>query len=214
MFITFEGPEGSGKSTQAQALCAYMDARGRQAVLTREPGGTALGDRLRELLMNTTDVAINPRAEALLFAAARAQLVQEVIRPALAAGRVVICDRFADSTIAYQSFGRGLPLAEVRQVVEFASGGLKPDLTVLLDLPPEEGRRRKGTDLGDRFEDEELDFHRRVRQGYLALAAAEPGRWFVVDGRLGRDEVAALIRARVDSRLDEAGRPTGLQQGE
>ncbi len=213
MFITFEGPEGSGKSTQAQLLSAYLTQRGWPVLLTREPGGTALGDYLRRLLMNATEVAINSRAEVLLFSAARAQLVAEIIRPALAAGRVVICDRFADSTIAYQSFGRGLALAEVRRVVEFASDGLRPDLTVLLDLPPEEGRRRKGAELGDRFEDEAPEFHRRVRQGYLALAAAEPARWLVVDGRLGRDEIAALVRARVDSLLGAAGGPMGRQPG-
>ena len=208
MFITFEGPEGSGKSSQAQLLFHHLEQAGRRVLLTREPGGTALGDRLRGLLMAAADVAIVPQAEVLLFAAARAQLVAEVIRPGLATGGIVICDRYSDSTLAYQAFGRGLELDAVRRVVDFATAGLVPDLTVLLDLPPEEGLRRKGAEPSDRFEREDLAFHRRVREGYLALARRSPARWLVLDARGSRDELAAAIRARVEAQL--ASRPSGV----
>lgn len=210
MFITFEGPEGSGKSTQAQALHRHLVETGLAVVLTREPGGTALGDSLRRLLMDAVDVPIDPRAETLLFAAARAQLVAEVIAPALAAGKVVICDRYSDSTIAYQAYGRGLEPHAVRRVVDFATGGLQPDLSVLLDLPPEDGLKRKKAEPVDRFERETLDFHRRVREGYLSLAGQSPERWLVVDGTLPERSAFALICTRVEALLGRRGRTTGV----
>lgn len=199
MFVTFEGPEGSGKSTQAHLLASYLRERGAQVMLTREPGGTPLGDRLRDLLLEQTGIALNARAQVLLFSAARAQLVADRIRPALAEGRWVICDRYVDSTIAYQVYGCGLALHEVETVVGFATGGLMPRLTVLLDLPPEAGLRRKGPEGGvDRFEGEDLAFHRRVREGYLTLARREPERWLVLDATLPVAEIAQRIRERVD----------------
>lgn len=206
MFIVFEGPEGSGKSTQAQLLADHLGATGRKPILTREPGGTRLGEVLRGLLMNNTDLEVTPRAEVLLFSAARAQLVDKVIAPALAAGHIVICDRFSDSTLAYQAYGRGLDPAGVKSVVGFATAGLAPDLVVLLDLPPERGFQRKPAAV-DRFEMESPRFHERVRQGYLEMARQSPERWFVVDA--GRDvyEVAGDVRAKVDSVLGE--RSTG-----
>ncbi len=187
LFITFEGPEGCGKTTQAQVLFHRLQARGYPVALLREPGGTALGERIREILLHAADVPLSPHAEALLFAASRAQFVTEAIRPRLAAGMVVLCDRFADSTLAYQGYGRGLDLAALQAVLDFATGGLLPDLTFLLDLPAEEGLRRKqqnellsGLPDWDRFEQEQVAFHRRVREGYLRMAAAG-GRWVIVD---------------------------------
>lgn len=201
MFVSFEGPEGSGKSTQAILLAEHLQARGYRTVLTREPGGTALGDRLRELLMRSTEVRLTPRAETLLFCAARAELVEEVVRPRLAEGYWVICDRYSDSTLAYQAYGRGLDPAAVQEVISFATGGLLPDLTVLLDLPPEEGLHRKGLEGDDRFEREALAFHCRVRTAYLDLARCQPQRWLVVDARLPVAEAAGEISARVDRLL-------------
>ena len=167
-------------------------------LLTREPGGTALGDRVRELVLLTGDVAISPAAETLLYCAARAQLVEQVLRPALAAGQIVIVDRYADSTLAYQVAGRGLDRAAVEAVLRFATGGLQPELTILLDLPVERGleRRRRqvaGAAEWDRIEAEALEFHRRVRAGYLELAAAEPSRWRVVDANQPPERVAEAV---------------------
>ncbi|MDA8216282.1 MAG: dTMP kinase [Dehalococcoidales bacterium] len=201
MFLTLEGPEGAGKSTQAEMLVKYLISTGRPAVLVREPGHTALGEALRDILLNRAAIPVDARAEVLLFAAARAELVQEVIRPELARGEIVVCDRYSDSTLAYQSFGRGLDLDEVGEVVRFATGGLGPDLTFLLDLPPEEGLRRGGKHPSDRFERETIDFHRRVREGYLTLARLSPRRWCIIDARLGRQEIAATIRGAVESLL-------------
>lgn len=198
MFITLEGPEGSGKSTHARLLVRHLEEMGCRTVLTREPGGTALGNRLRELLMRSAEVNLSPRTETLLFCAARAELVEEVVRPRLAEGYWVVCDRYADSTLAYQAYGRGLDSAEVQAVIRFATSGLVPDLTVLLNLPPEEGLRRKGRQGDDRFEREALSFHQRVQAGYLALARAQPERWLVVDARLPAAEVAGVIGAHVD----------------
>jgi len=181
-FVTLEGPEGSGKTVIAKRLAAALEARGTSVLLTREPGGTRLGERLREVLLSDAESQISPRADALLFNAARAQLVGEVIGPALDAGQVVICARFADSTLAYQGYGAGVSLADLRALAEIATGGLQPDLTVLLDVAPEVGLRRKAEADRTRFEATfDLDFHRRVRAGFLELAAAEPDRFVVVD---------------------------------
>lgn len=203
MFITFEGPEGSGKSTQAKLLHSYLLQRGLRAVLVREPGGTALGDKLRDILMFRIDIALSARAEALLFAAARAQLVDEVVRPHLAIGGVVICDRYADSTLAYQAYGRGLDVTSVRTIINFAINGLMPDLTFLLDVPPEIGlaRNHNARGITDRFELEELEFHQRVRQGYLEIAKAEPDRWRVIDATGTIETVWQQVREVIERRL-------------
>jgi dTMP kinase len=185
VFVAFEGGEASGKSTQADRLARRLDA-----VLTREPGGTPLGERIREVLFTQ---AMDPRTEALLMAAARAQHVAEVIEPALAAGRHVVTDRFTASSLAYQGFGRGLALDDVRALSAFATAGLEPDLYVLLDVPLEvAAARRPPTD--DRFEGEAAAFHRAVADGFRALV---DDRWLVVDGTLPADEVESIVASRV-----------------
>jgi dTMP kinase len=184
LFITLEGPEGAGKTVLGRRLADALIARGQGVLLTREPGGTELGERVRALLLarSTGDLAIEPTADALLFNAARAQLVAEVIRPALETGNVVLCARFADSTLAYQGYGAGLPIDELRSIAAVATGGLAPDLTVLLDVDPEVGLRRKAPGARNRCEASfDLDFHRRVRAGFLELAGQEPKRWRVID---------------------------------
>lgn len=199
-FITFEGPEGSGKTTQIRLLAEWLAAQGAAVLTTREPGGTRIGNAVRGILLNPAHTEMRPEAEILLFSAARAQIVGELIRPHLAGGGIVVCDRFADSTLAYQGYGRELDLAVLRQITVFATGGLIPDLTVCLDVPVLEGLRRKqGGDLAEwnRMEREQLVFHERVRQGYLALAAAEPGRWLVLDATEPIATVQAHIRAHV-----------------
>jgi dTMP kinase len=191
-FLTVEGPDGAGKTLQAARLAAALEGRGHDVLLTREPGGTRLGDEIRAVLMANGGEPIDPIADALLFNAARAQHVATVIRPALAAGRVVVSARYADSTLAYQGYGGGVDLATLRQLIEIATGGLRPDRTILLDLPAEAGLRRKTPDSHTRFETVfDLDFHRRVRDGFLALAAEEPARWVVVDA--DRDEDAVFL---------------------
>jgi len=206
-FITLEGPDGSGKTSQAQRLAADLEREGRSVVLVREPGGTDLGERLRELLLHRSEIAIDPLADALLFNAARAQLVAEVIRPALETGATVVCARFTDSTLAYQGYGAGVDLDMLRRLESIATGGLKPDVTILLDLPVEEGLDRKGRGRAalTRFEtDVDVGFHRRVRDGFLALAAEQPGRWRVVNAARPRSAVANEIRAAVQEVLSEA----------
>lgn len=205
--ITFEGGEGAGKSTQIARLCDRLVSDGGLAadgvVRVREPGGTAMGEGIRELLKRR-DASIGPEAELLLFAACRAQLVAEVIAPALRAGKVVVCDRFADSTLAYQSGGRGLPAEAVRSTNALACQGIGPRLTVLLDLPPEAGlARASARDQGrpDRLEALDIDFHRRVRASYLALAAGEPGRFLVLDAALPPSVLADAIWHEVVRRL-------------
>ena len=200
MFITFEGPDGSGKSTQIALLAERLRATGREVLTVREPGGTLAGERIRALLLGEGgSVEINPRADALLFNASRSQLVAEVIRPALARGTTVIADRFADSTLAYQGYGSGLPLDELRAVITFATAGLTPDLTVLLDLPAAEGLARKSGDGRTRFEEGfDAAFHTRVADGFRALAAAEPARWRTFDARRPKGELADEIASAVD----------------
>src|SRR3954447_7184995 len=208
-FITLEGPEGAGKTTQAAALADHLAAAGVDIHLTREPGGTWLGERVREVLLARTGTAppTDPLADALLFSAARRQLVTEVIRPTLDAGRSVLCARYADSTLAYQGYGAGIPLDTLRTLEAAATDGLRPDLTILLDLPVEVGLARKAPGEQTRFEAEfDLAFHQRVRDGFLALAAAEPGRFAVVDATLTPDAVAIAVAAAVD-RLTGRGEP-------
>ena len=197
LFITFEGGEGSGKTFQAKALYSRLSGLAIGTLLTREPGGTLLGDRLARLLKWADDTKISPLAELLLFNACRAQLIGDDIQPNLKAGKVIICDRYTDSTVAYQSYGRGLDLETVRAINGTATRGLKPDLTILLDIPVADGLARKKAEKHDRFEQEGIAFHQRVRQGYLAMAADEPLRWFVVDASQPKEEIKEIIWQRV-----------------
>ncbi len=199
LFITFEGGEGCGKSTQSRLLLKKLEQQNIPAVLTHEPGGTALGDEIRKALKRKRSSFISPQAELFLLAASRVQLLAEIIRPALEEGKVVVCDRFTHSTLVYQGYGRGLDLTIVETVNTIATQDLKPDLTILLDISPEQGLARKRS-LKDRFELEDLSFHRRVREGYLKMAAAEPDRWLVIDASLPKRKIAEIIRDRV-SRL-------------
>ncbi len=204
MFVTFEGPEGGGKTTQIRLLAGWLRQQGCEVLTTREPGGTRIGDAVRAILLNPDHVEMRAEAEILLFSAARAQLVGEVIRPHLQRGGVVLCDRFADSTLAYQGYGRGLDLAALRMITGFATAGLTPDLTICLDLSVAEGLRRKqGGALAEwnRMEREEREFHERVRAGYLALASAAQERWLVVDAAQSVEQVQAAIRMRVSEAL-------------
>ncbi len=203
LFITFEGGEGSGKSVQAKALYRRLSCLAIPAILTHEPGVTSLGRKVARWLKWGDDMDISPLAELMLFNVSRAQLVSEVIKPGLKSGRVVICDRYADSTTAYQSYGRGLDLAMVRAVNEAAIQGVQPDLTILLDMPVEAGLARKKGKKPDRFEKEALAFHRRVRQGYLALAGAEPDRWLVVDAAQSKEKIAEIIWRKVSQLLSK-----------
>ena len=205
--IAFEGVEGSGKSTQLELLRQALVGRGREVVVTREPGGTPAGERMRAVLLDP-GVELHPRAEALLFAAARAELVDAVIRPALERGAVVLCDRYLDSSLAYQGDARGLGRGPVTEVNRFATGGLLPDLVVLLDLDPASGLRRRSGEL-DRIEAQDLAFHRRVRQAFCDLAAANPGRFAVVDGAAPVAEVAAGVQAAALALLEGSGEPQG-----
>jgi dTMP kinase len=213
-FITIEGPEGAGKTTQASALASHLEEMGLDVHVTREPGGTWLGERLRDVLLaRTAAAATDPLTDAFLFNAARRQLVTEVIRPALDGGRTVVCARYADSTLAYQGYGAGVPLDRLRGLEVTATDGLKPDLTILLDLPAEDGLARVAPDDITRFEAEfDLAFHRRVRDGFLALAAAAPGRFAVIDARLPAADVAAAVAVAAD-RLAATSepRPAGVR---
>jgi len=196
LFVTLEGPEGSGKSTQLPLLVRWLEQRGYGVLHTREPGGTPISERIRDLLHDPAHTEMTARAEILLYSAARAQHVEERIRPALEQGRIVLCDRFFDSTYAYQGYGRGLDLEALHTITRFATGGLVPDVTLYLDLEPEVGlgRRRQGGGEMNRLDREALDFHRRVRLGYLKLAAAEPDRWITLDGAGTIQEVQETIR--------------------
>jgi dTMP kinase len=206
LFITIDGPDGGGKTTQAERLRGHLVERGMAVHLTREPGGTWLGERLRDIILARTEAGAaptDPLTDAFLFDAARRQLVREVIRPALEAGTTVICARFADSTLAYQGYGAGVPLDALRSLEALATDGLHPDRTVLLDLPVEAGLARKTADDVTRFEAEyDLAFHQRVRDGFLALAAGAPERIVVVDATRAVDEVAAAVAASVASLVD------------
>jgi dTMP kinase len=205
--IAFEGVEGAGKSTQLALLRQALEGRSREVVVTREPGGTPAGERIRALLLDP-GVELHPRTEALLFAAARAELVEDVIRPALERGAVVLCDRNLDSSLAYQGGARGLGRGPVEQVNRFGTGGLLPDLVVLLDLDPADGLRRRSRDP-DRIEAQDLDFHRRVREAFRDLAAADPGRFAVVDATAPVPEIAARVTAAVLALLEGSGEHRG-----
>lgn len=201
-FITLEGPEGAGKSTHLARLAEALRARGIEVLTTREPGGTPLCEAVRGLLQfNAAGEAPQTRAEVLLFLASRAQLVSQVIKPALARGTWVLCDRFCDSTFAYQGYGRGLELAQLRALNAFATAGLMPDLTLLLDIPEAESARRLAERKGpaDRFEQEQAAFHRRLAEGFREMAAAEPARFRVIDSSGSEAQTAAQILAAVES---------------
>jgi dTMP kinase len=205
MFITLEGPEGSGKSMQICDLAEFLRQQGYQVLTTREPGGTFIGDQIREVIMRMDNTMMNPRTEILLFCAARAQIVAEVIRPSLEKGLVVISDRYADSTLAYQGYGHGLDLDILRQILHFATGGLQPDLTLLLDVDVEEGlsRRRIGGGEWNRLDAQQLAFHQRVRQGYLKMAAEEPERWRIINARQKPDRVQVDIQAAIKEKFKQ-----------
>jgi len=203
LFITFEGGEGCGKSVQTRALYKKLSQLAIPAVLTHEPGGTPLNKKIRDLLKRADDISISPLAELLLFNASRTQLIDEVIRPELEKGKVVICDRYTDSTIAYQSYGRGLDMETVRAVNDIATQGLKPDLTILLDISAQEGLARKKK--RDRFEQEDIAFHQRVREGYLQLAKEEPQRWLAIDAVQSRAKIAEVIWHKVSLLLSQQG---------
>jgi len=195
VLVTFEGGEGTGKSTQIRLLAARLEAAGLPVLTLREPGGTRVGELVRDLLLDPAHGAMSARAELLLYEASRAQLVAEVIEPALAAGEVVLCDRFSDSTIAYQGLGRGLPLDEVRALNAAATAGLVPDRTIVLDLDAAHGLLRATGEGADRLESEEAAFHERVREGFRALAAEEPDRVRLVDATGTPEDVAARVAA-------------------
>ncbi len=208
MFVTFEGPEGSGKSTQARLLAAYLRECGEDVLLTREPGGTSIGDQIRTVIHSHENTAMLPVSELFLYNAARAQIVSEVIRPALAQGKLVLSDRYADSTIAYQGYGHRLDLDAVRQVTQLATGGLVPDVTFLIDISVEEGlaRRKDGVKRGEEFNRMDAlsrEFYERVRAGYLELMRAEPGRWIRIDGAPEMQVVQNELRRQMDYALEQ-----------
>ena len=200
MFITFEGGEGSGKSFQSRKLYHHLIKDGYPALLTHEPGGTLLGDAVTRWLKHS-NAPISAVTELLLFNASRAQLLSQVITPALNEGKVVVCDRYCDSTVVYQGHARGLDAGEIETVNRLAAGGLKPDLTFLLDIAPEAGLKRKSGTGGDRFEKEAASFHGRVRRGYLALAHAEPARWYILDATRPKAELEDIIWEKVSRSL-------------
>jgi dTMP kinase len=204
MFITLEGPDGSGKTTQVAPLSEYLTQQGYPVLITREPGGTPIGDQIRRILADLKNTGMHPHTETLLFLAARAQLVEQVIKPHLKTGYVVLCDRYADSTMAYQGYGHQNNLTQIENLINFATGGLKPDLTLLLDLEVDEGLRRKaGGNEWNRLDAYDLEFHRRVRFGYQKLAEAEPTRWVVIDGGRSPEKIQADIQQVVMRRLFE-----------
>jgi dTMP kinase len=204
-FITFEGPEGGGKSTQIHRLAATLADQGYVVWTTREPGGTRVGEMIRPILLGQQPTRMTPWSEALLFTAARAQLVEEVIRPRLKRGELVLCDRYSDSTLAYQGYGRGLDMDALRRLQAQATGGLQPDLTILLNLPVETGLSRIPRTAQDRLDRETPTFHERVRAGYQEMAAADARRWREVDAAADEDQVAQRILALVSDALQQAG---------
>lgn len=214
VFITIEGGDGAGKTTQATLLRRRLEAAGRKVVLTRDPGGTPVGEEIRAILLvaamregrSGSPSSLAPQTEALLFEASRAQLVRDVIRPALERGEIVVCDRYSDSTLAYQGYGRGLDIEALEAADRLATGGLKPHLSVFLDLPVETALGRKGErEEQDHVGGQSRDFHERVRRGFAELAAKEPRRWLVVDATLPVDTIADVIWERVQSVLKSGG---------
>lgn len=220
MFITLEGTEGAGKTTQVPGLVSFLEKRGYDCLVTREPGGTTAGRAIRQILLDPANHNLAPEAELLLYAADRAQHVDRVIRPALEAGRAVVCDRYCDATEAYQGAARGLDLRLVAELNRVAAGSTRPDITILLDLPPEVGLRRawqriesNGPGAADcRFENEALAFHGRVRQGYLDIAAREPERFLVIDADREEEAIRADLLAKLERRLDQSGINTSIKE--
>lgn len=198
VFITFEGPDGSGKTTQIRMLADLLKAQGYSVVLTREPGGTPIGDQIRQVLFDLGNTEMHPRTEILLFQASRAQHVEELIKPSLAEGKIILCDRYADSTLAYQGYGHQTDLEQLKMIVHYATGGLQPDLTILLDLDAEEGiRRRNHGGEWNRLDAYQLAFHQRVRQGFHQLAKEDPQRWVIIDAVQPPEVVHAAVRDTV-----------------
>jgi dTMP kinase len=204
MFITLEGPEGSGKSMQIRDLAEYVRSLGYEVLTTREPGGTSIGDQIRQVIMSMDNTMMHPNTEILLFCAARAQIVSEVIHPNLAKGVVVISDRYGDSTLAYQGYGHGLNLQVVQEILRFATGGLQPDLTLLLDVDVEEGLKRRRACGGEwnRLDAQQVAFHQRVREGYHKMVSQDPARWVVVDAAQEPQRVQADLRKAVREKLE------------
>lgn len=205
MFITIEGPEGAGKTTQIIRLSQYLKEKGIEHILTREPGGTVIGNAIRDLLLKHREESMSPVTEALLYAASRAQLVAQVIKPALEKGLVVLCDRYVDSSLAYQGAGLGLDMSFIKAINEAATSGLAPDITFLLDLDPEIGLKRKlKTNSGsyDRIEQRDISYHRRIRKAYLELAEKDRERFRVIDATLGKEEIQSKIREIVKRHLE------------
>jgi dTMP kinase len=207
-FITFEGIEGSGKSTQIVLLANYLSAHGKSVTLTREPGGTSIGDQIRKILLDPANTSLGPRAELLLYAAGRAQHLAELIVPERAAGRIVLCDRFSDATLAYQGYGRGLDVGLIRSLDKIVTDGIRPDMTILLDIDAATGLARArgrnssaGLEGEARFENEHLSFHERVRQGYLDLARQEPDRFRIVDASPNPEMIQNELRQLIDELL-------------
>ncbi len=205
MFITLEGPEGSGKTSHIPHLVEFLREKGYTVFPTREPGGTSIGEQIREVIHDLKNVEMHPRTETLLYQAARAQIVEQVIRPRLAVGEIVLSDRYADSTIAYQGYGHQQDLEQVRALIRYATGGLVPDLTILLDLDVEVGLKRKTRqDEWNRLDAYTVDFHRRVRAGYLEMVKLDPARWSIVDAGQPWEQVQADLRAVLTSALRRA----------
>lgn len=207
LFVTFEGPDGSGKTTQINLLSERLAAAGYAVLTVREPGGTPIGEQIRDVVHNLRNREMSDRTECLLYGAARAQLVDQLLIPHLRQGGLVLCDRYADSTLAYQGYGRGLDLAGVRNIIAFATSNLRPDVTFYLDIDVAAGiaRRQRGGGEWNRLDDQTLEFHRRVRDGYLKMIAEEPRRWVVIDGAQSVEQIQALIQAEIERRLNKDG---------
>ena len=205
MFITLEGPDGSGKTSQIQPLAEFLRQKGYKVLTTCEPGGTSISDQIRDVLKNLENKSMHPRTEILLFCAARAQLVEQVIRPHLAQGEIILSDRYADSTLAYQGYGHGYDLDFLKRLLDFATGGLWPDLTLYMDISAEEGlnRRRSSGGQWDRLDDYELAFHCRVREGYLKMAHNDPSRWYIIDSSLSQEAVQEALQQTVLKKLSK-----------
>ena len=203
MFITLEGPEGSGKTSHIPPLVEYLREKGHVVFPTREPGGTSIGEQIRDVIHDLKNVEMHPRTETLLYQAARAQIVEQVIKPRLAAGEIVLSDRYYDSTIAYQGYGHQQDLDQVRALVKYATGGLIPDLTILLDVDVEEGlqRKKKNNEEWNRMDDHAIQFYQRVRAGYLVMVKKEPKRWVVVDSGRRWESVQDELRKVIEGRI-------------